>query len=266
MSCTRGRRVNDALGRFADGFLDLFLPRRCVQCGAPGRWLCATCTRGLRSLTGPCCTRCGRPGAPQGAACPECRGRDLGFVSARAAYASEGAARKLVTACKFRSLRSLGAEMAALATPAFAAGLVAGSSPADVVTCVPVHRDRRLERGFNQAELLARELARGTGLRFVPALTRARRGERQSGLRGAARAANVAGAFALTARAAPLVVGRERVVIVDDVYTTGETLSQCAKALRDAGCEVHAFTFARAVRRHLQPEVAEISSAKEQRR
>jgi ComF family protein len=183
--------------------------------------------------------------------CSECRGRELGFVSARAAFAYEGPARKLVTACKFRSLHSLGAEMAELARVAFSTALMAGPQSAEAVTCVPVHRDRRLERGFNQAELLARELARQEGLPFVAALERPRQGARQSELSGAARAANVVGAFALAARAVPLVAPFKRVVIVDDVYTTGETLSQCSKALRDAGREVRAFTFARAVRRHL---------------
>jgi ComF family protein len=155
--------------------------------------------------------------------------------------------------------------MAALARTAFRATML-GSDGVEVVTCVPVHRDRRLERGFNQAELQARELARQADLPFVSALERPHQGARQSELSGAARAANVAGAFAVAARAAPLVAPFKRVVIVDDVYTTGETLSQCSQALRDAGCEVRAFTFARAVRRHLYAGSAETSSAKEQRR
>jgi len=258
--------VNLALGQFADGLLDLFLPKRCVECGTPGRWLCAACARSLQPLGGPRCARCGRPASTAAAQCPECRGRDLGFVSARAAFAYEGPARKLVTACKFRSLHSLGVEMAELARTAFCAAVLDGSGGAGAVTCVPVHRDRRLERGFNQAELLARELARLAGLPFVPALERPRQGARQSELSGAARAANVVGAFALAPRATPLVAPFKRVVIVDDVYTTGETLSQCSKALRDVGREVSAFTFARAVRRHLYAGAAETSSAKEQRR
>jgi ComF family protein len=258
--------VSLALGQLADGLLDLFLPKRCVQCGAPGRWLCTACARGLRPLEGPCCARCGRPASVPSSECLECRARDLGFASARGAFAYEGPARKLVTACKFRSLRSLGAEMAELARPAFCAVALAGSESAEAVTCVPVHRDRRLERGFNQAELLARELARQSGLPFVAALERPRQGVRQSELSGAARAANVAGAFAVASRAAPLVAPFKRVVIVDDVYTTGETLSQCSKALRDGAREVRAFTFARAVRRHLYAGAAETSSVKEQRR
>jgi competence protein ComFC len=258
--------VSGALGQIAEGFLDLFLPKRCVQCGAPGRWLCPACARGLRPLEGPCCARCGRPGSAGSSDCPECHGRELGFVSARAAFAYDGPARKLVTACKFGSLRSLATEMAELAQAAFLVAVASGQGGIEAVTGVPVHRERRLERGFNQAELLARELARRASLPFVPALERSRGGVRQSELSGAARAANVAGAFALAARAAPLVAPFKRVVIVDDVYTTGETLNQCSTALSDAGCEVYAFTFARAVRRHLSLGVAETSSAKEQRR
>jgi competence protein ComFC len=252
-------------GAFAR-FLELFLPKRCVQCGSPGRWLCGDCGRALRRLDGAGCARCGRPDAASGGDCPECRGRELGFSSARAAFAYEGPARKLVTACKFRSLRSLAVEMAELAEPAFATVPALRDGGLEAVTCVPVHRQRRLERGFNQAELLARELARRAGLPFVSAVERPCRGARQSELSGAARAANVAGAFALAACAAPLVADLKRVVIVDDVYTTGATLSECSTVLSEAGCEVHAFTFARTVRNRPSPGGAETSSEKEQRR
>ncbi len=128
-----------------------------------------------------------RDGRP---ACPECRGRELAFSAAAAAFVYEGPARALVTACKFRSLRSLGREMAALAGPAFVAacagetvgagpaasgGSAAGAAPALAVTWVPAHRTRTVERGFDQAQLLARELAGLAGLPAVPLLRRARR-------------------------------------------------------------------------------------------
>lgn len=245
--------------------LDLVFPKRCVQCGVAGAWLCPRCLEGLRPVEGGC-RRCGRPAARPADSCPECRGRDLGFVSARAAYVYDGAARSLVTACKFRYLRALVREMAALAEPRFRAALpappdVASGPPSEaddgpLVTCVPADRGRRLERGFNQAELLAQELAARAGLRFAPVLARTRPGARQSTLHGARRRENVSGAFAVRPEALPLVRRSKRVVIVDDVYTTGETLSQCAAALRDKGCEVRAFTFARTVR-HTSPAVAE---------
>jgi ComF family protein len=245
-----------ALGGVGERILDLIFPKRCVQCGLPGEWLCAECATQLRSVEVGC-RRCGRPSSRPTESCPECRGRELAFVGAVAAFVYEGPARRLVTACKFRHLRSLAREMARLAEPRFRAALPGAPS---LVTCVPADRGRRLERGFNLAELLGRDLAAGAGVRFASVLVRERGGARQSTLSGERRRTNVAGAFSVSAEAVPLVRAVKRVVIVDDVYTTGETLNQCAHALQEIGCEVHAFTFARTVRR-ARPTVAETETS-----
>jgi len=244
-----------------DGLLDLVFPKRCVVCGRAGSWLCGSCSGGLRPLPDRRCRRCGapvragrlhRPGAPDDPvvlrpSCPECRGRELRFAAASAAFCYEGPARALVTACKFRALRSLAEEMARLARPAFAAAC--GGAPAGlIVTSVPAHRGHRLERGFDPAELFARRLARDAGLPYAPLLRRERHGARQSGLGRAARAANVHHAFALREGGIGVVNRLKRVIIVDDVYTTGETLNQCAEALAHVSPEPHVFTFARTVR------------------
>ncbi|MGZ4199145.1 MAG: double zinc ribbon domain-containing protein, partial [Thermoleophilia bacterium] len=147
-----------SLGRLADGVVDLFLPKRCVACGRAGRWLCEACAPALLPLPATVCRRCGAPLATSRSDCRECRGRDLAFATARAAYLYEGPARRLVTTCKFRSLRSLVAEMADLAEVPFRQA-VAALGGVDLVTWVPVHRDRDLERGFDQAALLGRRLA-----------------------------------------------------------------------------------------------------------
>jgi predicted amidophosphoribosyltransferase len=161
--------------------------------------------------------------------------------------------------------------MTALAAPAFAAacGLGEGAAgaaaasgardgdaptavhadpPAALVTWVPGHRDRGLERGFNQAELLGRGLARSAGLPAAPLFVRTRHGARQSGLDREARAANVADAFALRDDASRVLRNLKRVVIVDDVYTTGETLNHCARVLGQTETDPLVFTFARTVR------------------
>lgn len=262
-----------------DGLLDLLFPKRCVQCRAAGAWLCEPCAGGLRPLPEERCQRCGAPGRwgpadalppgpaprasrPAGArplrpagVCPECRERELAFGAAAAAFMYEGPARALVTACKFRALRSLADEMARLAEPAFAAACAAvlagpssASPPELLVTWVPGHREHALERGFNQAELLARGLARRAGVPYAPLLRRVRHGARQSGLDRTARAANVRDAFALREEANRVLRKLKRVVIIDDVYTTGETLNHCAKALAGADLRSQVFTFARTVR------------------
>lgn len=236
------------LRQFADGLADLIFPKRCVACGAPGDWLCAACRPGLASVA-TSCSRCAAPADRPRDGCAECRDREFAFVSARAAFRYEGPARSLVTSCKFRPLRSLGAEMAALAGEAFAQFVAPPADSPGCVTCVPVHRQRRLERGFNQAELIARELAQRNGLRFVRLLRRHDGGKRQSALGRDERAANVRAVFALDDKALANAGKVQKVVIVDDVYTTGETLHQCALELRTAGLEPHAFAFARSARR-----------------
>jgi competence protein ComFC len=241
-----------------DGVVDLFLPKRCVVCGAAGSWLCRQCGAGLVPLDGPRCGHCGSPSGVAVAECRECRARRLGFVSARAAFSYQGPARRLVTACKFRALRSLAREMADLAAPHFPRALPGACGPAapQAVTAVPAHRGHRLERGFNQAELLGRELARAADLPFVDLLVRTRHGRRQSELAADERCANVRGAFGAAPVARRVAGELKRVVIVDDVYTTGETLSECSKALVVVGCEPHVFTFARAVR--VVPDAAKL--------
>jgi competence protein ComFC len=232
------------------GLLDLVLPRRCVGCGVAGEWLCPECVTGLRPLPEDVCPQCGAPGGQAAGRCRECRERQLWFVSASAAFAYEDAARALVTACKFRAYRSLTTDMARRALPSFLATCrrLGGEDGGPLVTWVPGHRDHVLERGFNQAELLARELARLAGLPSVSLLRRVRHGARQSGLGRAARAANARNTFALREDADRVRKRLQRVMIVDDVYTTGETLSHCAAVLINADYEPHAFTFARTVR------------------
>ena len=228
-----------------------------MQCGTAGEWLCGRCAADLHVLPAAHCRHCGAPSLSAMSSCRECRGRGLWFVSASAAFAYEGPARALVTACKFRAYRSLVDEMVDRAGPRFAAvaeSLVGagpgGSSPegGTLVTWVPGHRDHTLERGFNQAELLARGLARHAGLSAAPLLRRLRHGARQSGLGRAQRAANVHGSFALREDADRVAGTFSRVMIVDDVYTTGETLNHGAEILINAGLETHVFTFARTVR------------------
>jgi predicted amidophosphoribosyltransferase len=155
--------------------------------------------------------------------CRECSGRRLGFAQARAAVAYDASVRRLVAGWKERGLRRLGEE---------AAGLVAECVPrpeAALVTFVPADGRRLGERGHHPAERLARALSE--------------RWERQRGLSLAERRRNVAGAFGATRSVSGTVV------LVDDVYTSGATVSAAASALRAAGAErVDVVTFARTIR------------------
>jgi len=217
--------------------LDLLLPQRCLVCGAGGTPLCAGCRDGLSPLEPPLCERCGAPVAWPVARCRECAGRRLAFASARAAVAYDESARALVAGWKERGLRRLAEE---------AAAVLAERLPRPDAACttfVPPDRDRRLRRGHHPAEGLARALARRWELDCAELLVRAGASRPQRGLGVADRRRNVAGAFRSTARPP------SRVLLVDDVYTTGATVSAAASALRAAGArEIVVLTFARAIR------------------
>lgn len=216
----------------------LVVPPCCAACGAPGRRasdvLCGDCRRALPWLTqSRCCARCALP-LPHVTACPA---REAPFERAWSAVAYEGAARDALHALKFRAARPLAgvmaAQIAANAPPALL-------SPGAVLVAVPAHPARRRSRGFDPAQLLARALAQRASLRLCAPLRRGRTRSRQL---GASREQRLrAGGLGFVARGpAP-----PHVVLVDDVYTTGATLTACAAQLRAAGCErVVAVTWAR---------------------
>ena len=216
--------------------LELLLPQRCVVCEAGGTQLCAPCRDDLPHLEPPLCARCGAPAAWPVERCRECAGRRIAFATARAAVGYDEAARRLVHGWKERGLRRLAAEAAALVTERLPRPDV------DAVTFVPADPIRRLERGHNPAERLARELALTWELPYAPLLERVR-GGRQRGATATERR-SIRGTFRAF-DAAP-----RRVLLVDDVYTTGATASAASTALRAAGARrVDVVTLARALRR-----------------
>lgn len=201
------------LGRTVPGVLDALLPLMCPGCGARGSPLCARCEADLR---------------PALAANPP-----PGIDGWSAAFAYRGVARELVARLKYRNARAgVPWLAAAMVDAAIAAGL-----DAPAVTWAPTTLQRRRARGFDPAEILARAVARRLGVRCVRLLDR-QPGPPQTGLAAAAR---LVGPRFVARRAAP-----SRVLLVDDVATTGATLAAAAAALRAAGAHnVLAITGAR---------------------
>ncbi len=216
--------------------LSLIVPPSCCACAAPtnGDVLCAACRRALPWLEARRCTRCGLPGRHRGR-CPAAR---AAFAASWAPVAHAGPARELVVALKFRGALRVADVMAAQIAAGAPEGLLDG-----VLVPVPSHTGRRLARGFDHAESIARALALRTGLQSRRTVRRVGPATRQL---GAGRAQRLhAGRLTLrTTGEIPM-----RAVLVDDVHTTGATLDACARALRAAGCaHVVAVTYSRTLR------------------
>ena len=247
-------RLTHTLDRLFDAALALVYPQGCAACGVRGverraDWpACSACWAATRLFDGDE-TLCWKCGAPAGGEVPEevrptvrCRRCDAEeFTAARACGLYEGALRAAVLGLKSEPF-----------VPPRLAGLLCGAAPrapldaATLVVPVPLHPSRERERGFNQATLLASALAGSARLRLDPlSLARVAHGERhRAGMDARARRESVEGVFAVTR---PRLVRGERVLLVDDVFTTGATVSACAAALRSAGAlEVYVLTAARA--------------------
>jgi ComF family protein len=222
------------------GGLDLIFPPRGLD-GAPtlaGGLSAETWSR-IHFLDGPVCEGCGAPfeydqgHGPDGerARCAACLARPRAFAAARAACLYDDASREPILKLKHADRPDL-APLFALWIGRAARDLV---READAVLPVPLHPLRLLRRRYNQAAEIARPLARREGIAYLPdALVRRRRTESQAGKSGSGRRRNVAAAFEVPAGKRRLIEGR-RLLLIDDVMTTGATAEGCARALKSAG-------------------------------
>lgn len=231
------RRLVVAAGSAAVWVGDLVVPPTCLGCRQLIRSkdaLCPACWRQIRFITPPLCDRLGLPltwGWGERVVSAGAVAQPPSYDRARAVAHFDGAVRDLVHAFKYgdrhdgrrlfgRWLQTAGAELIA---------------EAELIVPVPLHRRRLFHRRYNQSGLLAQELSLLTGVPWRPDLLRRRKNTRQQvGLTEAERLVNIAGAFVVPARCRAQIAGR-RVLLVDDVITTGATVNGCARVLRRAG-------------------------------
>lgn len=231
--------------------LDLLLPPRCMLCSdvvTETDRLCAACWPKLDFIAAPLCPCCGTPFAtpvPEGLLCAACLANPPGYRRARAALVYGGAARDLVLRLKRADRTDLAGGLANLMAQA-GADLLAG---ADCIAPVPLHRSRLWRRRYNQSALLAQALGRQCGLPVVvDLLQRMRATPSLGGLGRQQRQRALAGAIRLNPARARLAAGA-RVVLVDDVFTTGATVTACLRALHRGGAaSVDVLTLSKVVR------------------
>lgn len=236
----------------ADTVFPLLLPASCRVCKQPIETftrvpVCETCWQSVRAYAGEECAQCGmfmdHPGLLHGTTlCGYCRRGAFGFERARSFGSYDGALREILQQYKYHGFRPLARPLGVYLAQTLKR---LNDGPLDLVLPVPLHRRRERQRGFNQSGLLAAQLGKLCGIRLGGKdCVRVRDTPPQAGLRGAERRKNVKGAFAVPD---PERVRGLRVLLVDDVLTTGATVDACARALKDAGAKgVWVLTLARA--------------------
>ncbi len=230
---------------FISSLVDLVFPSRCIVCGRIGsKPLCDSCLPGLPYISGPMCSCCGQPTSSPVKDCRFCRSGGLQHSLCRSVMLFEGCGRQVIHSLKYENGRRV--------APILAEQALLRLEPAvfevDAITFIPLHRRKQAGRGYNQAELIARELGRRTKTPVERLLVQRRRTKDQAQLSAEERRENVKGAYGL----APIYRTRRRplpesVLLVDDVLTTGATSAECCEVLRTSGvAKLKLVTLARA--------------------
>lgn len=239
-----------AIVTIAKGFINLIYPLHCANCRtyldtSNETGLCGLCMADIRRNPKPHCISCGRPVDEAFKACPECRKTKFHFKSAHSAYVYDGALKELIHAFKYKGMLSLSATLSGLMTD-FIKENGAILEDIDVITFVPLDGRRLRERGFNQSKVIAARIAQDAGIGLVGTiLEKSHTTRHQNELSRDERLTNLKGAFKVRRDAK---VKDLRILLIDDVMTTGSTLSECSKTLLDGGARsVRCLTLARGI-------------------
>lgn len=237
-------RLKGFAKRIADSFRLTLYPEdiTCDICGgeltAQTRYrICASCIEKLPFVKGHKCVACGVPLADEADYCNRCK-EDRGvFVKNRSPLVYDGETKRLIYALKFGKKKYIAKTLGALMADEF----LKCDMRADIIVFVPMTREEEKKRGFNQSELLAREIGERLNLPVLPALVKTKETSSQKQLKGKDRAKNLEGAFSCVFDE----VKNRNILLIDDIFTTGATANECSKALlKSKAREVNVLTSA----------------------
>ena len=229
--------------RVGYSILDIFYPPHCYLCGkglSTHRYICESCLDSFDQITDPVCEKCGKPVLNAGGVCAECAKGDREFFLARSfgLYKPGRGMAEAISGFKYEGEKALGKDLAKLFDRGKTGYLL---DEVDELTFVPLSRDKRKDRKFNQAELLARVVSRENDIPLFRTLEKTENTRPQAELSREERLNNVQGSFTWEET-----VDCRSVLLIDDVFTTGSTVDECSKVLKEAGAErVYVATLAR---------------------
>lgn len=238
------KKAGDLARRGADAFKDALYPQN-ISCDicledltADSRYrICASCLNKLPYVGDKICLNCGSPIDDESDYCLRCQNNESSFKLCRAPFEYDGLAVAMIRGLKFSGKKYLAETLAAFMADAF---LERGMS-AEIAVFVPMTEKELKVRGFNQSELLAQEVANRLNMPLLPALVKIKDTSEQKSLGARDRAKNLEGAFSCVVPQ----VKRHSILLIDDIFTTGATSNECAKALLKAGArEVSVLTAA----------------------
>ena len=215
------------------GALDLLYPRRCMICHQPapaGEYICPGCEKKLPVIESRRCRKCGKPVEDFEVICPDCEKTRHFYDKGIGIYRYDAVMREAVSCLKYKGRREYGEAMGVYAARSARGELAAWK--VDAVIPIPIHPERLAERGYNQAEVIARAVSEESGIRLVTD------GLLRNGSTAAMKNLTVKERFDNLSRvfeAGPGLSGVHNALIVDDIYTTGATIDAGARVLRDAG-------------------------------
>ncbi len=232
----------DFLKRAAGKILGLVYPARCPVCdnAAPyGTEICLSCMKSLNALKYPWCEKCGKKLNSGTGICNDCRKREHSFKRCRSVF-EYPCISKAVYRFKYLGRREYASFFAESSVKVL--GDYISLAKPDMIACVPLSEEKMLKRGYNQAGDYARELSKLTDIPFYPGvIKRVKNTAPMKLLSPAERQKNLKNAF----KSGQIVVKSKRILLVDDIYTTGATMDECAKVLLEAGAEsVYCMTLA----------------------